>query len=99
MLRVGIQESIAPELLQDFTREVDVVRIADELQADLEIDMWIAPINLKIARRQLPHFRGLRVVQSLMAGVDRLQQLLPRESPCATPRVCMTLLPPNGRSR
>ena len=39
--------------------------------------MWIAPINLKIARRQLPHFRGLRVVQSLMAGVDRLQQLLP----------------------
>ena len=77
MLRVGIQESIAPELLQDFTREVDVVRLADELQADLEIDMWIAPINLKIARRQLPHFRGLRVVQSLMAGVDRLQQLLP----------------------
>jgi phosphoglycerate dehydrogenase-like enzyme len=77
MLRVGIQESIAPELLQDFTREVDVVRLADELQGDVELDMWIAPINLKIARRQLPHFRGLRVVQSLMAGVDRLQQLLP----------------------
>jgi phosphoglycerate dehydrogenase-like enzyme len=79
MLRVGIQESIAPELLQDFTREVDVVRLADELQGDLEIDMWIAPINLKVARRQLPHFRGLQLVQSLMAGVDRLQQLLPPE--------------------
>ena len=39
--------------------------------------MWIAPINLKIARRQLPHLRGLQVVQSLMAGVDRLQPLLP----------------------
>ena len=77
MLRTGIQESIAPELLQDFTREVELVRIADELEGDVEIDMWIAPINLKIARRQLPHFRGLRVVQSLMAGVDRLQQLLP----------------------
>jgi phosphoglycerate dehydrogenase-like enzyme len=77
MLRIGIQESIAPELLQDFTREVELVRIADEPQGDVEIDMWIAPINLKIARRQLPHFRGLLVVQSLMAGVDRLQQLLP----------------------
>jgi phosphoglycerate dehydrogenase-like enzyme len=43
----------------------------------VEIGMWIAPINLKIARRQLPHFRGLRVVQSLMAGIDRLQPLLP----------------------
>ncbi len=79
MLRVGIQESIAPELLQDFTREVEVVRLADELPGDLAIDMWIAPINLKVARRQLPHFRGLRVVQSLMAGVDRLQPLLPPE--------------------
>ena len=77
MLRVGIQESIAPELLQDFTREVELLRIADEPQGDVEIDMWIAPINLKIARLQLPHFRGLRVVQSLMAGVDRLLPLLP----------------------
>ncbi len=32
MLRVGIQESIALELLQDFTREVELVRIADELR-------------------------------------------------------------------
>jgi phosphoglycerate dehydrogenase-like enzyme len=77
LLRIGIQESIAPELLEDFTREVELVRIADELEGDVEIEMWIAPINLKIARRQLPHLRELQVVQSLMAGVDRLQQLLP----------------------
>jgi phosphoglycerate dehydrogenase-like enzyme len=77
LLRIGIQESIAPEVLQDFTREVELVRMADEPEGDVEIDMWIAPINLKIARRQLPHLRRLQVVQSLMAGVDRLQQLLP----------------------
>jgi phosphoglycerate dehydrogenase-like enzyme len=77
LLRVGIQESIAPELLQDFTREVELVRIADELQEDVEIDMWIAPISLRVARRQLQHLRRLQVVQSLMAGVDLLQQLLP----------------------
>jgi phosphoglycerate dehydrogenase-like enzyme len=77
MLRIGIQESIAPELLHEFTPEVELVRIPDELEGDLEIDMWIAPINLKIARRQLPHLRGLRVVQSLMAGIDKLQPILP----------------------
>ena len=77
MVRVGIQESIAPPLLQDFTREVELVRIADEPEGEVEIDMWIAPVSLKTARRQLPHLCRLQVVQSLWAGVDLLQQLLP----------------------
>jgi phosphoglycerate dehydrogenase-like enzyme len=77
MVRVGIQESIALVLLQDFTREVELVRIADQPDGDVEIDFWIAPPNLKITQRQLPHLRGLRVVQSLWAGVDLLLPLLP----------------------
>jgi phosphoglycerate dehydrogenase-like enzyme len=75
MVRVGIQESISPLLLQDFTREVELVRIPDEPQGDVEIEMWIAPPSLKIVRRQLPHLRGLQVVQALWAGVDLLQPL------------------------
>ncbi len=77
MVRVGIQASIAPELLQDFTREVTLVRIPDQPEGDVEIDFWIAPPNLKITQRQLPHLRGLRVVQSLWAGIDLLLPLLP----------------------
>jgi phosphoglycerate dehydrogenase-like enzyme len=77
MVRVGIQESVAPVLLQDFTREVELVRIPDQPEGDVEIDFWIAPLNLKITKRQLPHLRGLRVVQSLWAGVDLLLPLLP----------------------
>jgi phosphoglycerate dehydrogenase-like enzyme len=77
MVRVGIQESIAPVLLQDFTREVELVRIEEEPQTDIEIEMWIAPASLKTARRQLPHLRGLKVVQAVWAGVDTLLQLLP----------------------
>jgi phosphoglycerate dehydrogenase-like enzyme len=77
MVRVGIQESIAPVLLQDFTREVELVRIEEEPQSDIAIDMWIAPVSLKTARRQLPHLRGLKVVQALWAGVDMLLDLLP----------------------
>ena len=77
MVRVGIQESIAPLLLQDFTREVELVRIAEEPAAGTDIDMWIAPTSLKIARCQLPHLRRFQVVQSLWAGIDALQPLLP----------------------
>jgi phosphoglycerate dehydrogenase-like enzyme len=77
MVRVGIQASISPELLQDFTREVELVRIPDQPEGDVEINFWIAPPNLKITQRQLPHLRGLRVVQSLWAGVDLLLPLLP----------------------
>lgn len=77
MVRVGIQESIAPVLLEDFTREVELVRIAEEPESEVEIEMWIAPLSLKTVRRQLPHLRGLKVVQALWAGVDILLQLLP----------------------
>ncbi len=77
MVRVGIQESIAPVLLQDFTREVELVRIEEEPQSEVAIELWIAPLSLKTARRQLPHLRGLKVVQALWAGVDMLLPLLP----------------------
>ncbi len=77
MIRVGIQESFAPVLLRDFTPEVELVRIADEPQQEVEIEMWIAPTSMKIARRQLPHLRGLKVVQTLLAGVDGLLPFLP----------------------
>jgi len=77
MVRVGIQESISLVLLQDFTREVELVRIPDEPEGNIEVEMWIAPASLKVLRRQLPHLRGLTVVQALWAGVDLLQPLFP----------------------
>jgi phosphoglycerate dehydrogenase-like enzyme len=77
MVRVGIQESLAPELLADFTREVELVRIPDEPETKVDIDMWVAPVSSKILRRQLPYLRGLKVVQAPFAGVDALQPLLP----------------------
>ena len=77
MVRVGIQESISTVLLQDFTREVELVRIPDEPEGNIEIEMWIAPASLKVLRRQLPHLHGLKVVQALWAGVDLLQPLFP----------------------
>jgi phosphoglycerate dehydrogenase-like enzyme len=77
MVRVGIQASIAAELLRDFTREVELVRIPDEPETNVDIDMWVAPVSGKILRRQLPYVRGLKVVQAPFAGVDTLLSLLP----------------------
>jgi phosphoglycerate dehydrogenase-like enzyme len=77
MVRVGIQESIAPELLAGFTREVEVVRIPDAPETNIDIDMWVAPVSSKILRRQLPYLRGLKVVQAPFAGVDTFLSLLP----------------------
>jgi phosphoglycerate dehydrogenase-like enzyme len=77
MVRVGIQASIAAELLRDFTREVELVRIPEEPETNVDIDMWVAPVSGKILRRQLPYVRGLKVVQAPFAGVDTLLPLLP----------------------
>jgi phosphoglycerate dehydrogenase-like enzyme len=77
MVRVGIQESIAPELLGDFTREVELVRIPDEPETNIEIDMWVAPMSSKALRRQLPYLPGLKVVLAPFAGVDAFLPLLP----------------------
>jgi phosphoglycerate dehydrogenase-like enzyme len=77
MVRVGIQESIASELLGDFTREVELVRIPDEPETNIEIDMWVAPMSSKALRRQLPYLPGLKVVLAPFAGVDAFLPLLP----------------------
>ena len=45
--------------------------------AQLEVEFWIAPVYQREAVRVFPHLRGVRVVQSLLAGVDWLQALLP----------------------
>jgi hypothetical protein len=50
MVRVGVQASIAPELLQDFTREVELVRLPGQPEGDVEIDFWIAPRDTSSAR-------------------------------------------------
>jgi hypothetical protein len=91
MVRVGIQESISTVLLQDFTCEVELVRIPDEPEGDIEIETWIAPASLKVIRRQLPHLRGLQVVQALWAGVDFLGIL--RAAMCLNNRKSMCCIP------
>ena len=78
MIRVGVPEDTPQTLLVDFpTQGVELVRLSNSLSGSVEMDFWIPPSFGWIAANMLPHLRGLRVVQSLMAGVDWILPQLP----------------------
>ena len=61
MVRLGIQESIAPQLLQDFTREVELVRIPAEAPALSEVE-WGSAVPQPASNPQEITTTGYRVV-------------------------------------
>jgi phosphoglycerate dehydrogenase-like enzyme len=79
MVRVGIEASLEESLLCGFTDEVELVRIPEQPASPIEIDFWVAPLSSATARAQWPSLRGVKVVQSLFAGVDSLLTILPRD--------------------
>ena len=79
MVRVGVDENLAQELLVDFPRETEIVRIPRHPSGVLDVDFWIIPFALKSAQKTFQHLRGVKVVQSMMAGVDWITPWLPKE--------------------
>jgi len=79
MVRVGVDENLAPQLLTDLPREVEIVRIPRKPSATLEVDFWILVFARADAQETFSHLRGVKVVQSMMAGVDWIAPWLPKE--------------------
>ncbi|HZY62826.1 MAG TPA: 2-hydroxyacid dehydrogenase [Edaphobacter sp.] len=79
MIRVGVDEKLAPELLADFPPEAEIVRIPRHLDGTIDIDFWILPFARKDAAATYSHLRGVKVVQSMMAGVDWITPWLPKD--------------------
>jgi phosphoglycerate dehydrogenase-like enzyme len=79
MVRVGVDEKLAPELLADFPREAQIVRILRHPTEPLDIDIWILAFARKDAQETFAHLRGVKVVQSMMAGVDWIIPWLPKD--------------------
>ena len=77
MIRVGVEASIDPELLPAFSKDVELVRIPEDPQGPIDIDIWIPALEGPIAKKQWPHLKGVKVVQSLYAGVDAFLKWLP----------------------
>lgn len=78
MVRVGVDETLSPELLTGFPQEAEIVRIPNHSSEELDIDFWILPFARKEAAITFTRLRGVKVVQSMMAGVDWVLPWLPK---------------------
>jgi phosphoglycerate dehydrogenase-like enzyme len=79
MVRVGVDENLAPELLADFPPEAEIVRIPRHPTTTVDVDLWIIPFMRKDAQEIFSHLRGVKAVQSMMAGVDWITPWLPKD--------------------
>jgi phosphoglycerate dehydrogenase-like enzyme len=79
MVRVGVNEWVNESLLKNFTKEIKLVRIAEEPQGEIEVDFWIPLSHPNLVPGQWPHLKGVRVVQAPWAGVDLLRHVFPPE--------------------
>jgi phosphoglycerate dehydrogenase-like enzyme len=79
MVRVGVDESVAEELLEGFPAEAEIVRLPREMVEPFAVDFWILPFGRKDAELRFRQLRGVKAVQSLMAGVDWITPWLPKD--------------------
>jgi phosphoglycerate dehydrogenase-like enzyme len=76
MLRVGYPETLLPELLSEFSQEIELVRLSEHLDHDVEIDVWVPDAYPSRATRTWPHLRGVKLVLALVAGTEWLPGLV-----------------------
>lgn len=79
MLRIGLPDTVSPDLLRNFPAEVAFVPLSDHHATDVDVDFWIPPMYRRFAEPMFPHLHGVKVVQSLLAGVDWILPWLPKD--------------------
>ena len=78
MLKIGLPANIAEDFLHDFpTDNVELVRLSEALDHEVEVDFWIPPMFGWLATPMFPYLRGVKVIQCLLAGVDWILPWLP----------------------
>ena len=70
MLRVGYPARLDPSFLQVMPSGIELVALADDLDHEVAVDVWIPdPLSTRVVR-VWPHLRGVRLVLSMMAGTE-----------------------------
>ncbi len=77
MVKVGVPHWTDVSLLAKLPKEADVQVLPKAPSAPIDIDFWAAPLFLKEAQPVAPYLRGIKVVQSLQAGVDWIRSFVP----------------------
>ncbi len=70
MLRVGYPAQLSAEFLNVFPDGIELIPLADSLDHDVELDVWIPDPYQGRALRIWPRLQGVRLVLSLMAGTE-----------------------------
>jgi phosphoglycerate dehydrogenase-like enzyme len=76
MLRVGYPAVFTAEQLRDFPSGIELIPLPDQLDHEVEIDVWIPDPYPGPATKIWPHLCGVRLVLSLMAGTDWLSRMV-----------------------
>jgi phosphoglycerate dehydrogenase-like enzyme len=77
MVRVGVSHWADDSLIARLPSEAAVEVLPAAPSSPIDIDFWIAPLYAKTAQPVAPYLRGVKVVQSVQAGVDWLRSLVP----------------------
>ena len=75
MLRVGYPATMSAELFADFPAEVKLIPLPDDLDQDVEIDVWIPNPYPARAIKIWPRLHGVRLILSLLAGTEGIPPL------------------------
>jgi phosphoglycerate dehydrogenase-like enzyme len=78
MLRVGVDANLSSDLLTGFPPEAEIVRIPRHPVGEISIDFLILLFFRKDAAETFSHLRDVKVIQSMMAGVDWITPWLPK---------------------
>jgi phosphoglycerate dehydrogenase-like enzyme len=70
MLRVGYPAALPAEFLCDFPAEVELVPLPNDLDHDIDIDVWIPDPYPKRAMSLWPRLHGVRLILSMMTGTE-----------------------------
>lgn len=76
MLRIGYSDVFPEELLQNFPADVELIRLPETLENDVELDVWIPDPYASKAQKLWPRLRGVRLVLCLMAGTEWIPPLV-----------------------
>jgi len=76
MLKVGYPAIFAPELLNGFPADVELIPLPDTSEHSIAIDVWIPdPYSVK-AIKLWPQLRGVKLVLCMMAGTEWIPELV-----------------------
>jgi phosphoglycerate dehydrogenase-like enzyme len=76
-LDVGVSAAVTPALLSALPSGIRLRRLRCPPPTAVRVEFWIAPPYAEDVKMTLPRLRGLRVIQSVLAGVDWLLPLAP----------------------